>query len=115
MKRLEILKDAQVIQEETMNNALKIIEFLKSEYGVQEEDMEVMITHYAMATERIIKGEIVDEMDEVLFHEIEKNSSYEIAKEIMEKVASSSSCEFPKSEKQFMLLHICNVMRGGEA
>ncbi len=115
MKRLEILCDAKVIQEETLISALKIIQWMIDEYGVSEKDLEVMMTHFTMASERIAKGEIVDEMDQAIFNEISKNENYEKAIQVMDKINDISKVNYPISERQFMLLHICNALKGGEA
>ena len=111
MERLDILLQANAISEETFNLAHKVISLMKQEHGVSEEQLEMMITHLVMATERVYRGEIVAIMEEDIFSSIRKDENYEIAKDILEWISTISKVEFPQSEQQYMLLHLCNLLK----
>jgi len=113
MKRLDILLQANAITVGTYDFAHQVISLMKEEYFVAEEHLEMMITHLVMATERIKRAEIVIGMEEELFSSIRGDAQYEIADSIMKQILAFSKVEFPQSEQQYMLLHLCNSLKGG--
>ena len=113
MRRLDILLQANAITDDTFHSAHEVISFMKEEHGVPEEQLEMMITHLVMATERILRGEIVGMMEEEIFSSIKGEETYGVAESIMEQISEFSKVEFPQSEQQFMLLHLCNSLKGG--
>jgi hypothetical protein len=74
--------------------------------------MEVMITHLVMATERIRANNIVEPMAELIYADVIASESFEAAKQVLDEVLKISVIEFPDSEQQYLLLHLCNLMKG---
>ena len=112
MERLEILLQSKVIQEDTHAFALHVIQFLEGEYQVNKEAMEMMITHLVMAMERIKRGEIAELMDDDVFNLVLEDIDFEKARNIMLEISNQTEMEFPQSEEQYMLLHLCNSLKG---
>ncbi|MFV0479782.1 MAG: PRD domain-containing protein [Anaerorhabdus sp.] len=114
MDRLDILVAGKVIETEIAETARRVMLLMENKYQIEEEAMEVMITHFAMASQRIVRGDVVDKMNEDILNEIKSDKTYDRAMDILSDIKSLSDVDFPTSEEQFMLLHICNILKGGE-
>lgn len=115
MQRVDILLEANVIQKDTYDFIHQVIKLMKEKHDLEEKQMEMMITHLAMATERIRSGSIVDEMDKDIYAAVCADADFEVASKVMQVISELSMVEYPHSEQQFMLLHLCNSMKGEDA
>lgn len=114
MDRLNILLEGNIITKSTYQLALIVQEYMVCKYHVSPSSLEMMITHLAMATQRILKNEIVGAMDEEIVQSIFMDDMYEEANVIMKKISEIANMEYPQSEEMYMLLHICNTLKGGK-
>lgn len=114
MLKLDILLEAKVIQQDTHQFALAIVKLLEQEYNLDSTDYEAMITHLVMATERIKGNTVVEAMAENIFLAIKEKENFALAVEILEQISRLSIVEYPCSEQQYLLLHLCNVIKGGD-
>lgn len=112
MDRLNILLEGKVITKSTYQLALSVQEYMVHTYHIPLSSLDMMITHLAMATQRILKGDIVDAMDEEIFHSIVMDDMYAEATVIMKKISEIANLVYPISEEMYMLLHICNTLKG---
>lgn len=111
MERVDILFDNNVIGREVYDLVNKTIEMLKADYNIEEVNMEMMITHLALASERVLKNDIVEEMDASMYSAIEAEAAHNEAKEVVKKISGFASFEYPHSEQQFLELHIVNILK----
>ena len=112
MLKLNILLEAKMIQADTYQAALTIIRLLEKKYQVSPVAMELMITHLVMATERVRVNQIVEPMTEVIYANIVASESFKVATQALDEILQLSVVEFPDSEQQYLLLHLCNLMKG---
>ena len=109
--RIQILKNGGVIGEDVADFMIKVIDMMAADYPQVGMDPAAMFTtHLAMALERIKKGEIVDALDEEIFAEVLETPEYPQAVEFRDKMLSFCPLQFPASEAQFILMHICNML-----
>lgn len=108
--RMMILNQGNVIDDEIKAFMDASIDLLHEEFpSVDDEKMVMLTTHLAMASQRIKNGEIVDFMDDALFSQITQTEHYAKASDVITKLNEIAIIKFPKSEEQFILLHICNI------
>lgn len=106
--RLKILYDANVISFEAADYSNIVLEYLKKQ-GYSEEKTEVLITHIAMATQRVIdKSEVMPFNDEI-WQQIIENENYNRAIETFNKIKESCPVVYPIDEERFIIMHLCNV------
>lgn len=110
--RLDILKNANMISEENYQIVQETIVFFKEKEGVQltEENSAMFITHLCAALERIEKGENISPMDKAILMEIQEEEVFTKASQAME-LWLSSYPQIPEEEKQYLLVHLCNLYR----
>lgn len=110
--RIQILKQGGIIGEDVAEFMNKVIDMMAADYPQIPVDPAAMFTtHLAMALERIKKGEIVDALDEEIFAEVLEAPEYPTALSFRDKMLAFCPVEFPASEAQFILMHICNMLQ----
>lgn len=108
-ERIEILKEADVINEKTSLYVLSVIEQLEDEFNEKEQILEMFTTHLAMCVQRVLNHEEVEKLDDSLWKQVEESSGYEEANKLLQKLLINAPCEIPESEKRFLLMHLCNL------
>ena len=111
MERIDILFDNNVISKEVYDLVNQTIAMLVNDYKVEEVNMEMMVTHLALASERVLKNDIVEEMDDAMYAAILAEEAHAEAKAVVKKIQAFSTFEFPYSEQQFLELHIVNILK----
>ena len=109
--RIQILKNGGVIGEDVAEFMNKVIDMMAADYPQIAMDPAAMFTtHLAMALERIKKGEIVEALDADLFEQIRECDEYPQAVAFRDQMLTFCPVEFPESEAQFIVMHICNML-----
>lgn len=111
MKQLDILLDAKMISEEIHVFSEKVMVYLNKEHQIDEAEMEMMIIHLAMATQRIENGNVVEAMHEDIYSALTREENYQQAIELLEYIVSLTDIDYPHSECQYMLLHLSNILK----
>lgn len=110
-QRIQILQMGGVIDEDVAEFMNKVIDMMAADYPQIGMDPATMFTtHLAMAVQRIKAGEVVEEMDEATFADIMECPEYAQGVQFRDKMLSYCPVTFPKSEEQFITLHICNML-----
>ncbi|MFL0268839.1 PRD domain-containing protein [Candidatus Clostridium radicumherbarum] len=107
--RLDILKNAGQISEETYDALLRIIKMFKNKWEIEltEENGAMLITHLSIALERIKKNELVDGIEEETYKEIKNHCQYEQCKNIFKDIMKEAAIEIPINEETFIMMHLC--------
>lgn len=109
--RLETLHQAGIIDKQTLLYLRNIVIKLKG-IGIEEnsDDMQRMITHFAMAISRQQKCEVAYEMEDFLYEEVKKDKYYKESLRLWEDIQIDIPVEFNENEKKFMILHLCTLI-----
>lgn len=108
--RIEILEQANVISKEAAEYVNEVIDMMCEELKEFDvEKAEMFTTHIAMAAERGKSGEGVEELDRDIWISVTESENYGKAAEFYEKMLKEAPIQFPESEKQFIMLHLCNL------
>ena len=93
-----------------IEQAKKIVELI-TECGspMDEEKMAMFTTHIAMAIQRILNGDVENPLEEAVLEELRKEEAYEKADEVAEKIYDIIEVEFPETEKEYLVVHLCNL------
>lgn len=109
-ERLEILYSANMIEEKVVKFCQKVIEILFEEReSYPKESLEIFVTHLAIATQRIIRNEAEADIDEAILNSLKKEEIFHEAERMLNKITSEIDIEFPSSEKNLLLIHLCNI------
>jgi transcriptional antiterminator len=111
--RLQILKDAGQITEETFEALKSVIKMFKNKWGIAliEENGAMLITHLSVAIERIKKGEIIEGIDSEVYSEIENHGEFGKARQILKDIIEASNTKIPESEETFIMMHLCTLLQ----
>lgn len=109
-ERICILLDASLITLETSNYVNMVIDRIEDNFPQKEEILEMFITHLAMATQRILDHKDLEVLPSSIWGEITASENYEKADKMYRELVVSSPCAFPESEKQFLMMHLCNLV-----
>lgn len=110
--RLDILKEAGEISQEIKEAVLEFINSFESKYRIviTEENGSMLVTHLSMALSRIIRGEQVNPIDDLIFSEVKQSQIYSELPEFYKKIENKLEIEIPESEKGFIALHACTLI-----
>lgn len=110
-KKLDILKEANIITEETKQFVLSVSNYLlEKEIVDSEEHLDMFLTHLAMADARQKRNEPVTGMDDPILSEIKKNERLEQSKELWNELSKYASTKFSEDELWFVYMHIINIL-----
>lgn len=107
--RLNILLNGNVIEKDVYDFSFNQYKKLKEKYS-NETALITFITHLSMAMQRIRKYEIVSQLDEMIYEDLKKSDEFNNAVVIMDELLKEAPVQFPESEKQFLLLHLLNIL-----
>lgn len=111
-ERIEILRSANVINDDVAEKVNKVIDHMEN-FQFDQSKMEMFTTHLAMATQRIVKNEEVEQLDDEIWKQIVLDGDFEQAKNLMETMEKEISFTYPESEKKFLIMHLCNLLKKG--
>lgn len=83
---------------------------LAADEDVSQGKMEMFITHLAMAAQRAEEGTEENPMDEALLESIREEPAYEKAVELRDRILAETDIAFPKTEQDFLSVHLCNLL-----
>ncbi|NLW29420.1 MAG: PRD domain-containing protein [Erysipelothrix sp.] len=115
-ERLKILLDNNVISHDVYTFCLKVNEKIVQREQLDQSTATVFMTHLAMATQRIRDNNIVNPLDEFILKQVVSHEKYELAINLIDEILILSPVDYPESEKQYLWLHMCNVLqeKGGK-
>lgn len=108
MEQIEILKQSGIISQDIYASILKINDVLNQYSFMNEEERNVFLVHIAMASLRVLKQEEIPCVGEVILTALEELAFYDLACTLLMKIEKHLCLPFPKYEKEYLLLHICN-------
>lgn len=116
LERLKILLENNVIKKESYDLIIEIDEKIFHELSLEDSnDKENMFwTHLAIAIDRALKDEQLDEISEEIVNEVESQEMIAKANERLAKIENMIDKKFNLAERTFILLHTCNVLKGEE-
>lgn len=110
--RLNILKNAGQISEETFIALKNIINMFREKWDINltEENGSMLITHLSVALERIRKGEFIEGIEGELYGEIKNHCQYEKCRNLLKDIKETAQIEIPESEETFIIMHLCTLL-----
>lgn len=78
--------------------------------GLTEENGAALLTHLAMAGERMAKGKTAAPLDAALLEEVKASSHCARAQEILKDWYQFLGWQLPEAESGYMLLHLCTLL-----
>lgn len=113
--KMQILKDSNVIDQETFEFILQIRDYLMDKQALDsEEHLDMFLTHLAMATMRIKKKEIVSGINSVIKNEIESSPKLQDSKELWNELKKFSNVNYDDKELWFIYMHMINLLENGD-
>lgn len=106
--RLQILKKAGVIQQKTYEQMQRIDAEIFGESLLRDsrEQSAMLVTHLAMAIERLHTGEIVTKMDDRIQSEVILHPDTEKNSRIIDRMEEVLGQPFPEEERCYLLMHL---------
>ncbi|MCM0649734.1 PRD domain-containing protein [Clostridium swellfunianum] len=111
--RLQILKDAGQISEETFEALKQVINMFKDnwELVLTEENGAMFITHLCVAMERIKQDKAIDGIDSEVYEEIKNDENFSKSKLIFQDIIKTANIEIPENEETFIMMHLCTLLQ----
>lgn len=110
-KKLSILRESDVIDEQTEQFVISVNKYLlENKIVMDEAHLDMFLTHLAMAEARQKKNETVVKMDETILTEIKNDKKLQQSVDLWTKLAPFSSIEFSEEEIWFVHMHIINIL-----
>jgi len=110
--RLQILKDAGQISEETYEGLNRIIDMFKNKWDITlvEENGAMLITHLSVAMERGRRGEVIEGIDNEIYNEIKNHCEFDKCKRIVKDISEEARINIPENEETFIMMHLCTLL-----
>lgn len=108
-ERIDILQEATVISPDVADYVKQVIDVLEPKFSKNESGMEMFTTHLAMATQRILAQEEVEQLDDMIWQDVLKSEYFTEAEQIYKTICKFSPCTYPEGEKRFVMMHLCNL------
>lgn len=108
-ERMNILQQAAVISQEISDFVKEIIDLLEPRFPEKESGMEMFTTHLAMATQRILSNDEVENLDDMIWNEICVSPYFSKAEKTYQEIVKNAPCEYPEGERKFLIMHLCNL------
>lgn len=109
--RMKILRDSGIISPETADFMERVIDLMEETFpAVPQDHAERFTTHMAMAAERVRTGELADPLAPDAWKEVTACDEYAKSRAFLARVTPLSPVEFPESERQYLLLHLCTML-----
>jgi transcriptional antiterminator len=114
--RLQILKDADQISEETFEALKRIIQMFKNKWSIHltEDNGAMLITHLSIALERIKKGEEIEGIDSEIYSQIEGHCEFEKCRKVLKDVTNEAGINIPEYEETFIMMHLCTLFESNK-
>lgn len=114
--RLQIMKDAALISEETFEALKRIIEMFNNKWNIEltEENGAMLITHISVALERINKGEIIEGIDSEIYVQVKDHEEFDKCKQMLNDIMEVSNTDIPYNEETFIIMHLCTLLESNK-
>lgn len=113
-ERVGILEDSGIISEKAACYARDVADLMLSQFfemrQEKEEKLEMFITHLAMAGKRAEEGIEENPIDEAVLEAVKRETVYEAAIALRDKILSMTDIIFPETERDFLSVHLCNLL-----
>ncbi len=111
-QRLDILVENHVICKEVADYSRRVVKQVLAEKPDTEEEKAIMfITHLAMAGQRVADGTKESPLDAMILEGVRKEPVYKRAEALTEELLKETEIRFPESEKDFLIVHLCNLLK----
>ena len=111
-QKLAILLDSNIIDTDTYQYVLDVINYLLENQVIAEvDDADVFLTHLAMAHYRQKTGEIVNRLDEDFMIQIIEDENYQKALEVWADIKDMTKITFAESELGFFYMHLLTLLK----
>lgn len=108
--RLQILEDGGLISGQVRECCGKVIDLVLAEKAdVERERFGMFVTHLAMAMQRVKNSEKENPIDEQVLEAVRQSTVYPRAEAFSEKVFEVCDFKFPRTEQDFLKVHLCNL------
>lgn len=110
-ERIDIMEASGVISPATKDKVQQLRRLFGERYGIQltEQNAAACITHFAMALERLAKGETVEPASDLIMEELRRHSDYDTASYLTAQIFEEVT-PLPEQERQYILLHVITVL-----
>lgn len=113
-ERIKLLLQNGVIGERSATISFKSLQWLSNQgVDLNSEAGQMFLTHFAMALERMFKGEKVEPLGDNMMDEIKESENYGTAKNFIDFIENNNQVKLPDVEKGYILLHLCNLIAKG--
>lgn len=110
-ERIQILQVNGVISDKVADYTKSVVDRILLEVPeVEQEKLEMFITHLAMAGKRAEEGTEENPMDEAILQGMKEEEAYEQAVVLRDQFLSMTDIKFPKTEQDFLSVHLCNLL-----
>lgn len=109
-QRLEILLSSGVITQRISDYSKTVVKLLINQKPEADSDRAAMfITHLAMAGQRILEGKEEKPLDGQILETVKQEPVYGSALDFLTNMLNQTDLEFPDTEKDFLMVHLCNL------
>lgn len=109
--RIGILKDNGVISQKVADYACWVVDqLLAAVPEMSQEKAEMFITHLAMAGKRAEEGTPENPIDQMILEAVKQEAVYPRALSMRDSLLSQTDINFPETEKDFLSVHLCNLL-----
>lgn len=115
-ERIKIMEDSGVISAATKDKLHHLRHLFEKMYSIEltEENASACITHFALALERLEKGEDITPISDVIMDDLMDNDDFPSASYITDSVFRHIS-PLTENERGYIILHVIMVLRNVRA
>lgn len=110
-ERIAILENEKIISQEVACFIRKVLDEYLLEFSDKKSALEMLITHLAMATQRVCVHAEVEKLDDAIWDEVTLNKNFIKANDLFEGIQREAPCMYPEGEKRFIIMHLCNLFQ----
>lgn len=112
MERLDILAEAELIDQEAYDKVKKIISEVTEEFSLDlnTESGQMFITHVSMAIMRIKNNEATTNVENAVYEEVKESENFENALKFAEIIERIIEHDIPRNEKEYLVINGCLLM-----
>lgn len=110
-ERIELMETSGMISPHTKAKVNKLCALFKEMYGIEltEQNASACVTHFAMALERLDKGDEIAPASDAMMEELRQHSDYSAALYMAENIFEQIS-PLSQNELGYIILHIITVL-----
>ncbi len=111
-ERLSLMLQAKMISERTAAFCTAAVGILLEEHPDSDEDrLNMLITHLAMAADRMEKGAAGETaIGEEIFEAVKREACFEEALCLGDRILKDAPVEFTGTERDFLTIHLCHLL-----